>query len=164
MESVRPCLAGIVLLVTAGAYAVAESAGLTFFATPLTFGLGAVAAGVAAGSDRLVPVGLALVGWGGAVLVVDEAMVEGGRVAPSYLLGAALGLLAAEAAARRSGRRLTGAVVTLLVAAAAALAARDLDALGDWPAWALALAGWGVFESMMALRSGRKAALGRGGR
>ncbi|MDQ3145771.1 MAG: hypothetical protein M3R01_02360 [Actinomycetota bacterium] len=149
----RPWLAGVFLLVTAGVYAWAESAGLTFSATPLAVGLGALSAGVASGSARLVPVGLALVGWGSAVLAVDEAMVERGRIAPSYVLGAVLGLLAAESVARGSDRRLTGALVTLLVAALAALAARDLAVVGDWPGWALAMAGWGLYELAVAARS-----------
>lgn len=95
-------VAGVVLAVAAAVYAgLVGGAGVTFDITPLAVGLAAVAAGlVGRRRRRLVPIGLTLVGWGAAVLLVLNGPLPDDRQAAGYLIGTAVGLLAASAVAR----------------------------------------------------------------
>ncbi len=64
--------------------------------------------------QRLVPIGITLVGWGVAVLLVLNGPVPDDRQATAYLIGAAIGLLAASAVARAWNLALTGALLSVL--------------------------------------------------
>ncbi len=139
--------AGFVLIAGAAVYAVlVGAAGVTFNCTPLVIGVSACAAGLLGRSRRLVPIGLTLVGWGAAILLVRDGPLPDDRVAPAYLVGAAIGLLAAHAVARPWHLSLTGALMTALISGTVFYVAYDIDTLADWPVWAAALTVWGAFE------------------
>jgi len=131
----------------------------TFNLTPLAVGVIALAAAAAGRRPRLVPIGLVLLGWGAAVLLVRNGPVPDNREAAAYLVGAALGLVAAERAARRAGLATTGAIITLLNGGLAFALAYDVPALGDWPVWAVALAAWAVIEALRPSASGLTSAM-----
>lgn len=98
-------IAGSVLLVAAVGYALGVgSGGVTFDITPLATGL----AGVIGRAWRLVPIGLVLAGWGVAVVLVRHGPLPSGREAPAFLVGAGVGMLAAQVVARRHRLTLTG--------------------------------------------------------
>jgi len=61
-------------------------------------------------------------------------------------VGMALGLLAATLVTRSRGLSLTGPVIAGLSGGIAFYLAYDIEALLDWPLWAVALAFWGGFE------------------
>lgn len=147
--------AGAALLATAVAYAaLVGGAGVTFNATPFIIGLGALAAGLLAGQTGLVGVGLTLIGWGTAVLAVREGPLPDNREAAAFLVGTAAGLLAAYAVAvRRRDTLSIGPLLTVLLGGLAFYVAYDIDAVGRWPFWALAVAVWGLVE---VVRSRRK--------
>jgi len=148
--------AGVVLVLGAAVYALLVGVGdVPFPATPLIVALSAGAAGLVSGQVRLVVIGLALGGWGAAVLLVDRGVTPDGRTAATYTLGLALGLGAAWVAARRTGTGFGGALCTASFAGLSAYLAPDVDALGEWPAWAVLLVTWGLLEG---LRPPRRAA------
>jgi len=141
-----PC---VVLLLGAGIYAVALGAiGVTFNATPLIIGLIAVVAGLAGPRRHLIPVGLALAGWGSGVLLAAEVRSLQDRTTPLYVVGFGAGLVLVRLVAPHSqrGSWLTSAAIAVLVSGLFYLAAFDVDQLGRWPAWALALVAWAVWE------------------
>ena len=144
-------LAGVVLIVGAGVYAALIGAGnITFNSTPLIIGATALAVGVLGRRRRLVPIGLALAGWGAAVLLVSEGPLPDNRSAPAYLVGMSIGLLAAQAVALAWRIPITGALITALTSGIAFYLAYDIEALGDWPLWTAALLVWGVVEVIRA--------------
>jgi len=152
-------VSGIVLVAAAAAYAAALGVGgVTFNATPLLVGLAAIVAGAAGRTTRLMSVGLALAGWGVAVLAVRNGPLPDNRSAPAFLVGVALGLLAADRFALRRHERITGAIIASVVAGLAFYAAYDVAALGRWPAWAIALALWGGWELVRSPAGERAAA------
>ena len=149
-------IAGSVLVVAAIIYALGVGgAGVTFDITPLAVGLAAVLAGLIGRAWRLVPIGLVLAGWGLAVVLVRHGPLPEGREAPAYLVGAGVGMLAAQAVARRHRLTLTGATITLVIGGLSFYAAYDIDALGRWPVWAVSLGAWGVYEAFHSRRPAR---------
>lgn len=145
----RGRVAGLVLVIGAAAYAgLVGGAGLTFEATPLAVGVVAVAAGLIGGRRRLVPIGLTVTGWGLAVLAVHQGTVPIDRQAQAYMIGTAVGLLAANAVARAWALAMTGALITVLSNGVAFYLAFEIGAVADWPLWAAVLATWGVLEAV----------------
>jgi len=144
----RDRAAGVVLLATAAVYAaLVGAAGVTSNATPFLLGLGAVAAGVVARQTGLIGVGLTLVGWGTAVLAVWEGPLPDNRAAAAFLVGVGAGLLAAYVVAvRRRDTLSIGPVMTVLLGGLAFYIAFDIEAVGGWPFWAIAVAIWGAVE------------------
>lgn len=104
---------------------------------------------------RLVPIGLVLTGWGVAVVLVRHGPLPSGREAPAFLVGAGVGVLAAQVVARRHRLTLTGATITLIIGGLSFYAAYDIDALGRWPVWAVSLAAWGTYEAFHSRRQVR---------
>lgn len=144
----RKWLGPILLGVGAAFYAIVQGAAdITFNATPLTVGIIAMIAGLASGIDRLVPIGLTLVGWGTAVMLVREGPLPDDREAPSFMIGVAIGLLLALLYGRRVGVEITGAIVTAIVGGISFYLAFDVDEVFDWPLWAIAIALWAAFEA-----------------
>ena len=142
-------VAGVVLAVAAAVYAgLVGGAGVTFDITPLAVGVATVAAGLIGRRRRLVPIGLTLAGWGAAVLLVLNGPVPDDRQAAAYLIGTAVGLLAASVVARAWNLALTGALLSVLSSGVAFYLAYDIEAFGGWKLWAGALAAWGVFEAV----------------
>jgi len=140
-------LSGAVLVAAAATYAVLLGpADLTFNLTPMFVGLSAICAGAAGRQARLIAVGLPLVGWGAAVLLVRNGPVPDNRQAPAYLIGLAVGLLAAHRYTQRTDVTLTGALISAIVGGLSFYLAYDWSELGRWPAWAITLAAWGMFE------------------
>jgi len=146
-RSPRDLRSGAVLLGGSLLYAGLEGwAGLTFNATPLFIGVVAMAAGLGGRRRRLVPVGMTLVGWGAAVLLVRDGPLPANREAAAFLVGMAVGLLAASVVARRWHLPITGALLTGLSGGLAFYLAYDIAAVGEWPLWAFLVAAWGAFE------------------
>lgn len=142
-------LAGLVLLVGAGGYALAVGAlGLTFNVTPLWIGLSSLLAGVAARQPRLVSIASPLIGWGIAVLLVREGPIPGNRAAAADLVGVGLGMLGASIWARRNDISTVGAALAVISGGLGFYLAYDVDALGRWPIWAGLLAFWGLVEAI----------------
>lgn len=142
-------LAGLVLVIGAAAYAgLVGGVGLTFEATPFAVGVVAVAAGLIGGRRRLVPIGLTVTGWGLAVLAVHQGIVPIDRQAQAYMIGTALGLLAANAVARAWGLAMTGALLTVLSNGVAFYLAFEIGAVARWPLWSAVLAAWGILEAV----------------
>ncbi len=149
-------IAGPVLVVAAVVYALGVgSGGVTFDITPLAIGLAAVLAGLIGRAWRLVPIGLVLAGWGVAVVLVRHGPLPFGRAAPAFLVGAGVGMLAAQVVARGHRLTLTGVTITLIVGGLSFYAAYDIDALGRWPVWAVSLAAWGTYEAFHSRRQVR---------
>jgi len=137
---------GLALLAGAGLYAAAVGIGeVTFNATPLMIGLVAIGAGIV-GRRALVPIGLTLAGWGTAVLLVADGPLPDNRVAPAYLIGMAVGLFAAHLVGRAWKIPLTGSILTAFNGGLAFYLAYDVDAMGEWPLWAVLVAAWGLIE------------------
>ncbi len=142
-------VSGLVLVAGAIVYGVlVGAADVTFNATPLIVGASAAAAGLIGQQRRLVPIGLTLVGWGSAVLLVFDGPVPDGREASAFLIGLAIGLLAAHAVARAWHLPLTGALLAALNGGLAFYLAFDVSWLGEWPFWTAALVAWGVLEAV----------------
>lgn len=140
-------LSGVVLIAAAATYAMLLGpAGLTFNLTPMFVGLSAISAGAAGRQARLIAIGLPLVGWGAAVLLVGNGPVPDNRQAPAYLIGLAVGLLAAYRYTQRTDVTLTGALMSAVFGGLSFYLAFDWPELGRWPAWAISLAAWGMFE------------------
>ncbi len=140
---------GLVMLAGASVYAVLQGlADVTFNATPFTFGLVVLCAGLAGRRHHLLPTAMVLLGWGTAVLLVHAGVVPGERTAPAYMVGIGLGLLATAALApgRQRGQWLTTASISALTGPLAFYLAFDLAVLGRWPAWAVTLVGWSLWE------------------
>ncbi len=145
-------LSGVVLIAAAATYAMLLGpAGLTFNLTPMFVGLSAISAGAAGRQARLIALGLPLVGWGAAVLLVGNGPVPDNRQTPAYLIGLAVGLLAAHRYTQRTDVTLTGALMSAIIGGLSFYLAYDWPELGRWPAWAITLAAWGMFE-LVALR------------
>jgi len=141
-------LSGLVLIAGAVVYgALVGAADVTFNSTPLIVGASAAAAGLMGRQRRLVPIGLTLAGWGTAVLLVRDGPVPDDREAPAFLIGMAIGLLAAHLVARVWRLPLTGALLAALTGGLAFYVAYDVTWLGEWPFWTAAVAAWGVLEA-----------------
>jgi hypothetical protein len=149
-EGLRPNLAaGLLLLVGAIGYALAVGAlGLTFNVTPLWFGSFSLAAGLASHQPRLVSIAFPLIGWGTAVLLVSEGPVPRGRTAAAYLVGAGLGMLVASVWAQRNHISTVGAALAVVSGGLGFFLAFDIDALSEWPAWAVLMAVWALVEGI----------------
>jgi hypothetical protein len=149
LPSVRSSLSGLVLLVGAGGYALAQGAlGVTFNATPLMIGVIALLAGLVGTRRHLVPVGLALAGWGVGVLLAAEVDGLGDRTTALQVVGfgAGLGLVRLVAPAEQRGSWLTSASLAVLVSGLSYLLAFDMDQLGKWQGWTVAIVLWGLWE------------------
>lgn len=141
--------AAAALLAGAALYALAAgAAGWTFNMTPLFVGLVAITAGVASGTTRLIAVGLTLAGWGAAVLAVRNGPLPDNREAPAFLIGAALGLLAADWLTTRRGERLTGSIIAIVAGGVAFYAIYDFGVLDRWWIWTVALTAWAATEAL----------------
>lgn len=156
MTSLRRVASGIVFLVGAGLYALAEGpGGAAFDLTPLLVGVIAIAAGLSSGRRRALGTGLVLVGWGLAVQAVSHQVVPADRTTPAYMLGIAAGLLATVAVARHEDRDelLSSATITAFLSPLILYLAYDVGALGRWPAWAAILVGLAAWELFWSLRA-----------
>ncbi|MFN2607684.1 MAG: hypothetical protein ABR511_07280 [Acidimicrobiales bacterium] len=144
--------AGLVLVGGAVAYALVEGAlGLTFDATPLLLGAIVLAAAAAGPRPGLTATGLALVGWGVAVLLVRHGPLPDNREAPAFLVGAGAGLVAASllSRVRATTADLGSGALVLVLGGLAFYLAFDHSWVNDWPLWALVTAAWGA---VLALR------------
>ena len=133
----------------AGAYALAQGAlGVTFNATPLSIGVIALLAGLVGHRRHLVPVGLALAAWGVGVLLSAEVDGLGSRTTALHVVGfgAGLALVRLLAPADQRGSWLTSASLAVLVSGLSYLVAFDMDQLGKWQAWTVAIVLWGLWE------------------
>jgi len=140
-----------VILAGTGVYALLEGSGaVEFSATPMILGVTAIVAGLAGTRHRVTATGLALAGWGAAVLLVAHGVVPADRTTPAYMMGMGIGLLVAAAVAPRSARGdwLTSAAVVAFTGPLSLYVAYDVAALGRWSTWTgvlLAWAGWEAF-------------------
>jgi len=147
----RRSASGAVFLAGAGLYALVQGGlGADFDLTPLSVGIVAVAAGLAGPRRQVVATGLVLAGWGAAVLLVAHGVVPAARTAPAYMLGIGAGLAVASRVAPRAERErwLASGAVAAVGGPLGLYLSYDIDALGRWPAWALALvalAAWELF-------------------
>ncbi len=147
--SFRSSVSGLLLLAGAGVYALSQGVvGVAFAATPLTIGVAALAAGLAGPRRHLLPVGLALAGWGAGVLLAAEIDGLGDRTTALHVVGfgARLCLVRAVAPAYQRGSWLNSASISVLVSGLSFLLAFDMDQLGRWPAWTAAMVLWGLWE------------------
>jgi len=144
-------LSAVVVLIGAGVYALLQGSGtVEFSATPLILGLVAIIAGLAGTRRNVIATGLALTGWGTAVLLVAHGVVPADRTTPAYMLGMGIGLLAASSVAPRAARAdwLASATIVAVTGPLSLYIAYDVAALGRWRFWAgllLAWAGWEAF-------------------
>ncbi len=148
----------IVVLAGAGAYALLQGTGtLSFSATPLILGVIAILAGLAGTRRQVTATGLALAGWGTAVLLVAHNVVPPERTTPAYMLGMGVGLFVAGAVAPRSSRGawLASAVVVSVTGPLSLYAAYDVAALGRWRVWSAVLLAWAAWEAFWGWRSAR---------
>jgi hypothetical protein len=145
---VRRSASAVGLVLGAAIYALALGVvGLTFNATPLIVGLVAIGAGLAGTEPRLVAIGLTLVGWGSAVLLVRDGPLPHNREAAVFLVGAGFGFAAATGWARiHRSANTVGPALALIVGALAFYAAFDINALNHWPIWTLALVIWAATD------------------
>lgn len=140
-------VAGFILVAGAVVYgALMGGAGVTFNSTPLIVGASAVAAGLIGRRRRLVPIGLTLVGWGTAVLLVRNGPVPDGREAPAFMIGLTIGLLAANLVGRAWAVPITGSLLAALSGGLAFYLAFDAAWLNEWPFWTAIVAAWGLLE------------------
>jgi len=149
VPSLRASLSGLVLVAGAGVYALAQGPiGVTFNATPLMIGVIALTAGLVGPRRHLVPVGLALTGWGVGVLLATEVDGLSDRTTALYVVGFGVGLMLVRLVApdAERGAWLTSASLAVLVSGLSYLLAFDMDQLGKWQGWTLALVLWGVWE------------------
>lgn len=137
------------LLVGAMAYALlVGGVGVTFDATPLLVGLVALAAAVLGHSTRMVATGLALAGWGAAVLLVRHGPLPDDREAVAFLVGAGAGLVVARVIARaRPDLQLGDGSVALVAGGIAFYLAFDATWIDDWPLWTAVMVGWAAWEA-----------------
>lgn len=145
-----------VVLAGAGAYAFLEGSGtLSFAATPMILGIIAIVAGLVGTRRRATATGLALAGWGAAVLLVAHDVVPAARTTPAYMLGMGTGLLVAAAVAPRRARGdwLASAAVAAFAAPLSLYASYDVAALGRWPVWSGVLLAWAAWEAFWAWRA-----------
>jgi len=155
---------GVVFLVGAGVYALAEGpGGADFNLTPLFVGTIAIVAGLSSRRRRALATGLVLAGWGAAVLAVAHGVVPADRTTPAYMLGIAVGLLVTAGVSRRDDRceLMTSAAIAAFLGPLGVYLSYDAAALGRWPAWAIALVGLAVWELFWSLRSSPRASLPR---
>jgi len=146
-----------VLLAGAGTYAALEaSSTLSFAATPMILGVTAMVAGLVGTRPRVTATGLALAGWGAAVLLVAHDVVPADRTTPAYMLGMGAGLLVAAALAPRPARGdwLVSAAVVAFTAPLSLYATYDVAALGRWPVWSGVLLAWAAWEAFWGWRVG----------
>ena len=144
----RPRLvAALTFAAGAGVYALGVGPlGVTFDATPLWFGVVALAAGLLARQPRLVAIAMPLLGWGAAVLAVRHGPIPRGREAAADLIGVGFGMLAASIWTRRHDLSTSGAACTVASGGLAFFLAFDVDALGRWPIWCVLMVAWAAFE------------------
>lgn len=146
---------GFVMLAGAGVYAVLEGpAGVTYNATPFAIGLIVLFAGLAGRRRHLLPTAMVLLGWGTAVLLVHAGVVPGERTTPAYMVGVGVGLLATAMVAPPSqrGEWLTTASISACTSPLAFYLVFDLAVLGRWPAWAVVLVAWSLWELAAGVR------------
>lgn len=146
---------GLVMLAGAGVYAVLEGpGGVTFNATPFSFGLIVLCAGLTGRRRHLLPTAMVLLGWGTAVLLVHAGVVPGERTTPAYMVGIGAGLLATAVLAPtpQRGDWLTTASITAFTGPLGFYLVFDLAVLGRWPAWAVVLVAWSVGELVAGVR------------
>ncbi len=156
LPAARSLVSAVVILAGAGVYAMLEATGaLEFSATPLILGLTAVVAGLAGTRHRVTATGLALAGWGTAVLLVAHGVIPAARTTPAYMLGMGVGLLVAAAVAPRSARGdwLASAVVVTVTGPLSLYATYDVAALGRWRFWAGVLLAWTAWEAFWGWRA-----------
>ncbi len=152
---------GVVFLVGAGAYALAEGpGGADFNLTPLFVGMIAIVAGLSGGRRRALATGLVLAGWGAAVLAVAHGVVPADRTTPAYMLGIAAGLLVTAGVSRHDNRYelMNSAAIAAFLGPLGVYLSYDTAALGRWPAWAVTLVGLAAWELFWSLRSSPPAA------
>ena len=147
----------IVLVLGALIYALLLGAlNVTFDATPLIFGVVALAAAILGRAPRLTATALTLIGWGGAVMVTRHGPVPDEREAAAFLVGAGVGLLAARLLGRARPDIAAGAGSTVLIVGGLAFYfAFDADWLYDWPIWSASMVGWGAWEWVVHRRGRR---------
>ncbi len=141
----------LVLLVGAGVYALVEGPlGATFYLTPAFVGVTAIAAGLAGSVRSLVGSGLALLGWGGAVLLVHYGTVPAARTAPADLVGVVVGILAARALAPADQRVewLTAGALAAGLGGLGYFLAFGLPWVGRWPAWSITVVVWAAYVAV----------------
>ncbi|MGH9164300.1 MAG: hypothetical protein ACRDZW_02155 [Acidimicrobiales bacterium] len=151
---------GVVFLVGAGAYALAEGpGGADFNLTPLFVGTIAIIAGLSSRRRNALATGLVLAGWGGGVLAVAHGVVPADRTTPAYMLGIALGLLVTARVSRHDGRHelMNSAALAAFLGPLGLYLSYDTAALGRWPAWAVTLVGLAAWELFWSLRSSPRA-------
>ncbi len=160
--SLRTVGSVLVLIAGAGAYALIEGpAEVTFYITPAFVGAVAILAGLVGPIRHLVGSGLALAGWGTAVLLVHYHTVASARTTPAYMIGLAAGVLVTRVVAPRAAcvKWLTAAAVAAAFGAAGFYLEFDFSWLGRWPAWSITLAAWGAYLGLVTvLRPGGDAA------
>lgn len=147
--SVRSLVSGLVLLAGAGAYALSQRlVEVSFNATPLIIGVAAVVAGLVGPRRHLVPIGLALAGWGVGVLLAAEVDALRDRTTALHVVGfgVGLGLVRLVAPEDERGSWLTSASLAVLFSGLSFLLAFDMDQLGRWQGWAVAMVLWGLWE------------------
>ena len=135
----------------AAAYAMALGpGGLAFDATPAFLGAVVLVAAAVTPRRHLVAPGCVLALWGAAVLLVRQGPLPDDREAPAFVVGVALGLLVVALLGRRPGSAASpvGAACTAVLGGTAFYLAYDVAWLGRWPAWALALVAWGLWEAL----------------
>ncbi len=147
--SLRTAVSALLLLAGAAVYALAVGGlGITFNATPLVIGVSALLAGLAGDRRHLIPVGLALCGWGVGVLTAAEIRSLEDRTTALHVVGFGAGLVLVRLVAPkdRRGSWLTSASIAVLVSGLSFLGAADVEQLTTWWAWALAMAAWSIWE------------------
>jgi len=155
-RSAKSMLSAVVLLAGAGVYALLEASGtLDVLATPMILGVTAIVAGLAGTRHRVTATGLALAGWGTAVLLVAHGVVPAARTTPAYMLGMGVGLLVASLVAPRSARGdwLASATIVAVTGPLSLYVSYDVAALGRWRFWAGLLLAWAAWEAFWGWRT-----------
>lgn len=157
---------GLVLLTGAAVLGFAvDRPALEFHWTPLVLGATYLMAALAGGRDGgHWSTALPLLGWGLSVAWLGEVRPADVDVAGTYLAGTGAGLLAAAALARRGVPvTLEGLAATVLLAGLSLALVDRVEALGDATTYAVALAGVGVVNLVLAgLRRDRTGAVASG--
>jgi len=151
----------IVVLAGAGVYALLQGTGtLSFSATPLILGVIAILAGLAGTRRQVTATGLALAGWGTAVLLVAHDVVPQARTTPAYMLGMGVGLLVAGAVAPHAARGawLASGVVVSVTGPLSLYLSYDVAALGRWQVWSAILLAWAAWEAFWGWRGASRSA------
>ncbi len=123
-------------------------AGVAFYVTPLTIGIGGTLAGVLARRPRLLAIGVAVGIWGIAVVLVREGVVPHAREGAAFMTGVAAGLLVAAVIARRHHFSMVGPAIALIASGVAYYLAFDVEFVDDWPFWTGVLVLWAVVEGL----------------